>query len=302
MTIPTQHVTVCICTYRRANLLKGLLHDLRNQQTGGLFTYSIIVVDNDAQKSAESVVAWFRDRKSIPLEYYVVPKQSIALARNMAVEHAQGEFLVFIDDDESPSESWLLTLVEACIKYKAHGVLGPVHPRYEVPPPKWVVNGRFYDRPSYPTGTIINWQKGRTGNTLLRREVFKGMDTPFRPEFRTGEDMDFFRRAIEKGYSFVWCHEAPAYEVVPPVRWSRSFLLKRALLRGYTSRVHPTFGAREIVTSLVAAPVYSIALPVALLLGQSIFMSILVRLCDHVGRLLGLVGINPVDQAYVTTK
>jgi glycosyltransferase involved in cell wall biosynthesis len=301
MTNPSHHVTIGICTYRRPDLLKSLLDDLREQHTDGLFTYSILIVDNDAARSAEQVVKEFAASQPVPVEYYVEPGQNIALARNKAVENTKGDFLVFIDDDESPIQRWLLTLVEACLKYNAHGALGPVHPRYAEPPPKWVMDGKFYDRPSYPTGPVIDWQKGRTGNTLLKMEVFKGMDAPFRPEFRTGEDQDFFRRVIEKGYFFIWCHEATAYEIVPPIRWNRSFLLKRALLRGYTSLEHPTFGAREILTSLIAAPVYALALPFAFLLGQGKFMSFLVRLFDHLGRLLGWVGINPVRQAYVTT-
>jgi len=301
MTTQAKHITVCICTYKRADLLKSLLGDLQNQQTDGLFTYSILVVDNDHQRSAEAVVNEIASRSSISLDYQVEPGQNISLARNKAVEHARGDFLVFIDDDESPIQVWLLTLFEACIKHNVDGVLGPVHPRYAEPPPKWVVDGKFYDRPTYPTGLVIDWRKGRTGNTFLKRDVFAGMEEPFRPQFRTGEDQDFFRRVIEKGFVFIWCNEAVAYETVPASRWDRSFLLKRALLRGYTSLAHPTFAARDIFKSFVAALAYVFALPFALILGQGKFMSVLVRLCDHLGKLLGFVGINPVKEPYVTT-
>lgn len=295
------HITVCICTYRRPTLLGNLLEDLRQQETRGLFTYSILVVDNDAQRSADDVVSEFAAGQQIQVEYYVETGRNIALARNKAVEHARGDFLVFIDDDESPIQRWLLTLFEACEKHNVHGVLGPVHPRYAEEPPAWVVEGKFYDRPTYPTGMVIDWPKGRTGNTFLKREVFDGLTAPFRPEFRTGEDQDFFRRMIEKGYVFIWCDEAVAYEIVPPERWSRKFLLKRALLRGYTSLAHPSSSARSILTSAVAAPVYTLALPFAFALGQGKFMNVLVRLFDHLGRLLGFVGINPIKQPYVTT-
>jgi len=300
MTNPSKHITVCVCTYRRPDLLRNLLEDLRQQDTGGLFTYSILVVDNDHRRSASSVVSEFAALHEVHVEYYVEPEQNIALARNKAIEHASGDFVVFIDDDESPIQRWLLALFEACSKHNAHGVLGPVHPRYAETPPAWVVDGKFYDRPTYPTGFVIDWRKGRTGNTLLKKEVFNGVMQPFRPEFRTGEDQDFFRRMIEKGYVFIWCNEAVAYEVVPPIRWKRTFMLKRALLRGQASLAHPTFGARDIMTSAVAAPAYALALPFALAFGQGTFMSILVRLFDHLGRLLGSVGINPVKEPYVT--
>jgi glycosyltransferase involved in cell wall biosynthesis len=301
MTSRTKHITVCVCTYRRQELLKSLLEGLREQETGGLFTYSILVVDNDHQESANAVVSEFAAGQRIHADYYVQPEQNIALARNMAIEHATGDFIVFIDDDESPIRRWLLTLFEACINYNVDGVLGPVHPRYAETPPRWVVEGKFYDRRTYPTGFVIDWRKGRTGNTFLKREVFAGMTAPFRPEFRTGEDQDFFRRVIEKGYVFIWCNEAVAYEIVPASRWNRSFLLKRALLRGHASLAHPTFARRDILTSAVAAPAYALALPFALLLGQGKFMNILVRLFDHLGRLLGIIGINPIKDPYVTT-
>jgi hypothetical protein len=78
-------------------------------------------------------------------------------------------------------------------------------------------------------------------------------------------------------------------------------MLKRALLRGYTSLAHPTFATRDILTSVVAAPAYALSLPFALVVSQGKFMSILVRLFDHLGRLLGFVGINPVKEPYITT-
>lgn len=297
----TQHITVCICTYRRPEMLKSLLEDLLNQETGGLFTYSVLVVDNDRQQSAAGVISEFTAGQAIRVEYYIAPQQSIALARNKAIEHASGDFVAFIDDDESPIRRWLLTLFEACNRHNVDGVLGPVHPKYPETTPRWVVDGKFYDRPTYPTGFVIDWRKGRTGNTFLRKAVFDGVAQPFKPEFRTGEDMDFFRRMIEKGHVFIWCNEAVAFETVPPMRWSRIFMLKRALLRGHTSLVHPTFTFRDILTSTVAAPVYVLALPFALALGQGTFMNILVRLFDHLGRLLGLVGINLIKEPYITT-
>jgi hypothetical protein len=105
---------------------------------------------------------------------------------------------------------------------------------------------------------------------------------------------------IDKGHRFIWCDEALAYETVPPIRWSRAFMLRRALLRGAVSLVHPTARATAIAKSMIAAPVYTAALPVALLLGQGRFMTCLVKLCDHLGRLLAVVGIRPIRESYVT--
>ena len=300
MTNELKHISVCICTYKRLDFLKRLLVELGGQDTNGLFTYSIVVADNDHRCSAQAIVSDFAASFAIPITYCVEPQQNIALVRNKAVNNATGEFIAFIDDDEFPIKRWLLTLFEACEGFNVDGVLGPVRPHFDETPPTWAVRGKFYERPTYPTGFVIDWRKGRTGNVLLRRRIFTAESQPFRPEFRTGEDQDFFRRMIEKGYVFIWCNEAIAYEVVPPIRWKRTFMLRRALLRGATTLVHPSFGARDILKSLVAVPTYAILLPFAFALGQCRFMTYLVKLFDHLGKLLALLGFRPIKDPYVT--
>src|SRR5262249_1358797 len=200
----------------------------------------------------------------------------------------------FIDDDEFPEERWLLTLFEACDKYAVDGVLGPVKCHFDEAAPKWVIKGKFYERPSYPTGFVIDWPKGRTGNVLLKRHIFRPGEPAFRPDFHRAGDQDFFRRMIGKGHTFIWCDEAVAYEAVPPVRWTRSFMLKRALLRGTIGMQHPATRLRRVAKAVIAVPAYSLALPFALLLGQDRFMNVLVRLFDHLGGLLTFMGMKPV--------
>jgi hypothetical protein len=176
-----------------------------------------------------------------------------------------------------------------------------VKPHYDKETPTWIIKGKFYDRATYPTGLVIDWRKGRTGNVLLKAHLFLNEPQPFRPEFRQGEDQDFFQRMIEKGHRFVWCNEAIAYEFVPPIRWKRTVLLRRALLRGAMEPQNANFGVRDIAKSLIAVPAYAAMLPAAVLVGHHRFMKLLVRLCDHLGKLLALVGINPIKEPYVTS-
>ncbi len=295
-----KHITVCICTYKRPSMLQKLLRELEQQETDGQFSYSIVISDNDRLKSAESVVEEFASSSNIPITYAVVPEQNIALARNQAVANASGDFVAFIDDDELPSKRWLVTLYATFNRYQVEGVLGPVKRHFVEPPPKWVIDSKFYNRKNHPTGTAVHWKEGRTGNVLLKRSILAGMETVFRPEFRGGEDTDFFNRMINKGCKFIWCDEAVAYEVIASTRWDRAFLLKRALLRGTNAVRYRSFGARDIAKSVVAVPIYALGLPFAFVLGQHRFMDLAVRLCDHLGKLLGVVGINPIKEYYVT--
>ncbi len=83
-----KHISVCICTYRRPELLKKLLSKLEQQETNGLFDYSAVVVDNDVAESARNTVESFAKQSSLAISYHVQPEQNIALARNKAVENA----------------------------------------------------------------------------------------------------------------------------------------------------------------------------------------------------------------------
>lgn len=301
MSEPAHHISICICTYRRPQLLRRLLDSLRDQETDGLFTYSITVADNDSLRSAEAVVSEFVGCSQTPVRYCMEPQRSVSLTRNKAIENASGDFIAFIDDDEFTTKDWLRTLFEACSKEGVAGVLGPVNSHFDVAPPDWVSKGHFYQHSICRTGSVVEWTKARTGNVLFKREILAPEELPFRPQFRGGgADQDFFRRMIENGHRFIWCEEAVAYEVVPPVRWKRSFMLKRALLRGGATPLHPTFGPRDILKSVIAVPAYSLALPFALVLGHHRFMRVMISLCDHVGKLLACLGIRPIKVAYVT--
>lgn len=292
------HVSVCICTYRRPLLLKRLLEDLSDQDTGDLFSFSVVICDNDEGESAKEVIVEARTTYPVPMKYCVEPRQNIALARNRVVENADGEFLAFIDDDEFPAHNWLLKLFTTCIEYKVDGVLGPVLRHFDDDPPVWLRKSRFYVRRVNPTGMLVDWHEARTGNVLLKSEVIGDDAAPFRPEFRAGEDQDFFRRKISEGRRFIWCADAEAFEVVPPARWKRMYLIRKALLRGATAGLH--CNAIGIVKSVIAVPLYALAMPFTLLFGQHYAMTLLVKLCDHLGKLLILMGINPIREQYVS--
>ena len=286
------HISVCICTFRRGAMLEHLLRELERQRTDGLFTYGVVVADNDAAQSAAPIAREFARTSSLPVAYCVEPEPNIARAQNLALAQASGDFVAFIDDDEFPVDEWLYRLFQAREAHCADAVLGPVVPHFDDEPPRWVTNGRFFDRPRYPTGRRVAWTQARSGNVLLARHVLAGLDPPFRPQFATaGEDVDFFRRLAQQGRVFVWCDEAVAFEHVPASRCTRRYLFRRAALRGSNFPKHPTRRARNALKSLLAVPCYTLALPLLGLGGQHLLISYLVRILEHSARLLAFAGV-----------
>lgn len=294
------HICVCVCTYKRPEFLKRLLREVNRQATSGLFKVSVAVVDNDSERSGEAAVAEVRPELQITVNYDVEPQRGIARARNRVVAMAEGNYLAFIDDDEFPAANWLLLLYTTCREYKVDGVLGPVLRHFEQKPPEWLEKSRFFVRPIYPTGAEVAWHDSRTSNVLVRRETVLGDEPPFRPQFRAGEDQDFFRRKIEQGFHFVWSDEALVYETIPPNRWTRIYQVRRGLLQGAYESLQPSCDLQSILKSTVAIPIYTVALPVAFVFGHHHFMSLLEKMSFHAGKLLKFCGINPIREEYVS--
>lgn len=299
-TVGIDHISVCVPTYKRPVLLRRLLGELAQQETHRLFTFSIVVADNDGTESGRAVVEAFAAESKIPIKYVVEHRQNIAMARNKVVANANGDFIAFIDDDEFPAHDWLLTLLTTCRQRNVDGVLGPVLRHFDESPPRWLAKSRFYVRRVNATGASVDWHEARTGNVLFKRDIVANDAMPFRPEFRAGEDQDFFRRKIAEGRVFIWSSDAKVFETVPRARWRWQYMVKKALLRGATAALQPDCGVPQVVKSLVAIALYTLALPIAPVVGRHHFMALLVKTCDHLGKVLGKLGINPIRTEYVT--
>ncbi len=289
------HITVCVCTYKRPQLLRLLLEALRCQETHQRFTYSIVIVDNDSEHSGKPIVDEFEAKGGVRVLYCNEPVQNIALARNMAIDNSQGNLIAFIDDDETPIQQWLWLLHEIMCSHKVAGVLGPVLPRFQQQPSSWIVRSKLCERKRFCTGTYLKSAiDTRTGNILLSKAFLDSHRFRFDRAFGLtgGEDCELFRRMMKKGAEFVWCDEACVYEAVPSSRLTRKYMLKRALLRGVANSQGVQFFSKNIGKSIVALICYASALPVLMFAGHHNLMKFLVKSCDHLGKVLAVMGIK----------
>jgi succinoglycan biosynthesis protein ExoM len=272
---------------------------LADQETSGLFDFSTVVIDNDRNGSAKSTVVRLQSELGFDITYGIEQIRSIATVRNHAIQLVKGNYIAIIDDDEFPPPKWLITLYNAIQYFKVDGALGPVIPFFDSQPPAWIIKGKFCERTMLRTGTILQWHQTRTGNVLLKRDVFNKHDLHFDETFKTGgSDQAFFKDAIEKGCRFVAVEEAPVYEVVPPERWEKSYYIKRALVNGFNARKYAV-GASILtvpIKSIMALTAYILVLPFSLFLGTHRVIQCLERGSYHLSRVFAVFGIELVNK------
>ncbi|MET0694731.1 MAG: glycosyltransferase family A protein, partial [Propionibacteriaceae bacterium] len=194
---------------------------------------SILVIDNDPEESARERVGAFAAGSSVPVRYVPEHTPGISAARNRALsEAADRDLLVFIDDDERPTEAWLRSLLDTYRDYRSAAVVGPVVSEYEVEPDPWIVAGGFFTRRRLPTGTSLD--VAATNNLLLDLRQIRAHDLSFDLAFGIGggEDTLFTRTLHQRGALLVWCDEAVVIDVVPRSRLTRSWVVHRRFSSG----------------------------------------------------------------------
>ena len=299
----SDHISICICTYHRNSMLERLLNKIKSQETGGLFNFSIVIIDNDPNGPAREIVNRVKERLGLDVQYDIEPQRSIPAARNRALNLARGNYLAIIDDDEFPSSDWLITLFKAIQTFDIDGALGPVFPFFEHEPPAWLIKGKFCERPVLRTGTLLEWHQTRTGNVLLKRKVFDENGLRFDLKWQTsGSDRAFFKEAIRLGYRFIAVEEAPVYEIVPPERWKKSYYIRRSIVHGYNTYKNSIKGASLILKgstalkSIIALILYTLALPLGTILGVAWYVKCLEKGAHHLSQLLARVGIELIKK------
>ncbi|WP_315560025.1 glycosyltransferase [Actinomyces gerencseriae] len=227
-------LTIAIPTYRRpdavARAVRGVLAQTAEIASDALDAVEVLVIDNDPSASARSVVTALcaEAPDGVGLRYEVETRPGVAAVRNRALDEAAGRrLLIFIDDDEEPEPGWLAALLAVFDATTPAAVAGLVVPAYDIEPDAWVRAGAFFERRTWPTGTVR--PVAATNNLLLDLDVVRGHDLRFDEAFGAtgGEDTLFTRRLVAAGGEIRWCDDARVRDHVPPARLRRDWILRR---------------------------------------------------------------------------
>ena len=210
-------LSVMICTRNRAASLQATLNALFRLVPDLKYDYEVIVVDNGSTDTTRlvvaEVIAALPTRHYGRLRYCHEPRPGLSNARNAALRTAQGDVLVFIDDDIWPATNWL---DEICKEFTAD-------------PDLCLLGGRVLlaQASLQPVGIVISNERQTLttpdgaamvigANIAFRREVL-GKIGGFDPRlgaggaFAAAEDVDFMYRAMKAGYKLLYAPNVTVY-------------------------------------------------------------------------------------------
>jgi glycosyltransferase involved in cell wall biosynthesis len=106
--------SVVIPTYNRRPILEKCLRALGHQQSSPLFSgYEVVVVDDG---SIDGTVDWLRGEAFAHVKLFCQDHQGASAARNLGVERAIGDTIVFIDSDLVVTDIFLKSHAEALLQ------------------------------------------------------------------------------------------------------------------------------------------------------------------------------------------
>jgi len=248
-------VTVAICTFNRADVLRQTLEGLKDLEIPAGVDWEVLVVDNKSTDHTPDVLKAMTGVLPIRAERELNTGQSYA--RNLILRKARGSFILWTDDDALVNRTWLTTILSTFSQTGADFVFGKVEPAWPNDrTPDWYstrVSGLFalidYGDQSF---VATDPHKSFAGvNFAGRIEAHRRLGD-FRVDYGVrgnqtggglGEDTDMYERALAAGMKVVYEPNAVVRHIIPDVRARKMFNWKKAL-----------FNQRRFYENLVADP------------------------------------------------
>jgi len=212
-------LSVIICTYNRASLLKQVLESLLTQ-TLKPDEYEIIIIDDGSSDNTREIVKSFS--KKLPIKYFYQNNAGLASAKNHGIYASRGSMLFFMDDDDKATPTLLEEHVLSHRKYPKHNYAvlnftGWAPDNFVTPLMNFVTEvGCFLFSYCYiKHGDILDYTYFWGGRTSCKRSflIEHGVHNPI---FRFGcEDIELGHRLSKFGLKVVYNAKATSLMIRP---------------------------------------------------------------------------------------
>ena len=252
--------TVALCTHDHADRLSRTLGDLRELRAPEA-RWELVIVDNACSDSTPSLLS--REAWPTGWQVRVVREEKLGLsnARNCALREAQGDYVIFIDDDETPDPEWLRAFETLIRNHAPDAFGGRIEVLFEGDRPAWLTDDLlgFLGQLNRADTAARLTEPGTSfhgGNFGIRRKVCEtaGAFDPMLGRKGTdntgGEEVDFYQRLLAAGLKVWWTPDAVIFHRIQAAKLKRSYFLdlhyrqgrmEAIRRRGSASRVPPKY-------------------------------------------------------------
>lgn len=245
-------VTVALCTHNHLDRLKLTLAALKTLE-GPPQGWELLVVDNASSDGTADYLAGGDWRPAVVAARVVrEAKLGLSNARNRAIAEAAGEYLLFIDDDETPHPSWLVNHAAAMAQHTPDAQGGPIDVQLVGGArPAWLRDELLGFIGKLDHGQVTGWLTQPDtpifgGNFAFRRTVFERIGSFDAGLGRLGaaniggEDIEIYDRLLGAGCRVRWVPDALIYHRVESTKLRRRYFLdlhyKEGRMKGSRAR------------------------------------------------------------------
>ena len=252
--------TVALCTHNHADRLSRTLADLTRLNPPQAF-WEFLIVDNGCSDVTPDLIS----RYAWPAHWRVriVREERLGLsnARNRAIAEASGDYVIFMDDDETADPDWLCAYERLIETNTPDAFGGRIKVLFEDTRPAWLQDDLLgflgelnrFDQITRLTSASTSFYGGNFG---LRKAVcdhvggFDDMLGRKGDDNTGGEEVDFYRRLLAAGFHVWWTPEAVINHRIQASKLNRRYFLDLHFCQGQTE------GARKRGTGSRIPPPY----------------------------------------------
>lgn len=207
-------LSVIIPTHNRCDLLIRNLSAFSSQVEGSP-RFEVIIVADACEDDTEAKVLEIAEEAPFSIRLLSHWARNAATSRNLGAKHAEGKFLLFLDDDLCPQPGLINAHLES--QHLDQVVLGYSKPIYPNPASFWQKNARLWWEDMYrqmrQPGHRFSYRDFFSGNVSLSTELFQrigGFDDRINMRL---EDYEMGIRLLDAGVRFHFVSSALAYHL-----------------------------------------------------------------------------------------
>lgn len=264
--------SVALCTHNHAGRMARTLADLPGIRAPQ-GAWEFLIIDNGCRDGTAELLA----RHAWPAGWAVrvlrEEKLGLSNARNRAIAEAQGEYVIFMDDDETADPDWLCAFERLIEGTRPDAFGGRIRVLFEDARPPWLGDellgflGEIQraDEIAPLTGPGHSFYGGNFGIRKSVCDSIGGFDAMLGrkgTDNTGGEEVDFYRRLLAAGFKVWWTPEAIIHHRIQAAKLKRSYFhelhyrqgrMEAIRRRGSASRLPPKHFYGQLLRALASS-------------------------------------------------